>query len=200
MQFQNRLKKEITEGAVKALLIDAGYRVRHAGIERIYPEIEFLSLDEYKSLNLNIEKRLAPDLIVSDKANHFEQIVEVKYRADWSRKFVISLRRQVETTSGCIVVTFWGNAPPHPSYDLLASRFLRCFHVRMQEGGIQIQLLDLESKSWKWFSVESFSEGDFLATWWQTMRLTQAFPLLENKKNSSTLLDTITALSGLLSI
>nr|WP_279196851.1 hypothetical protein [Ralstonia mannitolilytica] len=35
MDFENRIKKEMTEGIVKAILEDAGYRVIDSGIEKV---------------------------------------------------------------------------------------------------------------------------------------------------------------------
>jgi len=39
MIFENRIKKEISEGLVRAVLVDAKYRVISAGIENIIREV-----------------------------------------------------------------------------------------------------------------------------------------------------------------
>ncbi|WP_104565282.1 hypothetical protein [Ralstonia mannitolilytica] len=50
MDFENRIKKEMTEGIVKAILEDAGYRVIDSGIEKIIRELSCMSSFEYAKL------------------------------------------------------------------------------------------------------------------------------------------------------
>jgi len=50
MSFANRIKKEMTEGIVRALLEDAQYRVIDSGIEKVLRELSCLSAMEYKAL------------------------------------------------------------------------------------------------------------------------------------------------------
>ncbi|MEE7546891.1 hypothetical protein HF319_07505 [Xanthomonas sp. Kuri4-1] len=51
MDFRNRIKKEITEGIVRAVLDDAGYRVIGCGIENVLRELSCLSALEYAGLD-----------------------------------------------------------------------------------------------------------------------------------------------------
>ncbi|CAJ0736137.1 hypothetical protein [Ralstonia mannitolilytica] len=50
MDFENRIKKEMTEGIVKAILEDAGYRVIDSGIEKVIRELSCMSSFEYAKL------------------------------------------------------------------------------------------------------------------------------------------------------
>lgn len=47
MDFANRIKKEMSEGVVRAILTHAGYRVVGLGVEKVVREVECLSAQEY---------------------------------------------------------------------------------------------------------------------------------------------------------
>ena len=64
MDFQNRIKKEMTEGIIRAILVDAGYRVIGLGIENVVRETECLTALEYAGLDFPKTMRSLPDLLV----------------------------------------------------------------------------------------------------------------------------------------
>lgn len=47
MSFTSRIKKEMTEGIVRAILEDAQYRVIDSGIEKVLRELSCLTSAEY---------------------------------------------------------------------------------------------------------------------------------------------------------
>jgi len=49
MDFENRLKRELSQGAFKCLLEDCGYRVVPLGIEAVIREIASLDKEAYHS-------------------------------------------------------------------------------------------------------------------------------------------------------
>jgi hypothetical protein len=85
MDFLNRLKKEMTEGIVRAILDDAGYRTVVTGIEEGLREFRCLSAPEYARLSIPGGLRRLPDLIVMNREQTEFFLVEVKYCSDWNK-------------------------------------------------------------------------------------------------------------------
>lgn len=46
MEFQNRIKKELSEGIVKSILDDAGYRIIPPGIENLLPDLTVMDREQ----------------------------------------------------------------------------------------------------------------------------------------------------------
>jgi hypothetical protein len=67
VDFLNRLKKEMTEGIVRAILDDAGYRAVGIGIEQVLREVRCLSATEYARLAMPGALRKLPDLVVMNR-------------------------------------------------------------------------------------------------------------------------------------
>ena len=80
MQFVNIAKAQITQTLLTTLLERGGYRVTKLGIEELFGEIKYLDLPSYMSLNLPLQLRYLPDLLVSDKGTKKAYMVEVKFR------------------------------------------------------------------------------------------------------------------------
>lgn len=80
MQFVNIVKAQITQTLLTTLLERGGYRVTKLGIEELFGEIKYLDLPSYMSLNLPLQLRYLPDLLVSDKDTKKAYMVEVKFR------------------------------------------------------------------------------------------------------------------------
>ena len=83
MDFESRIKKEMTEGIVKAIFEDVGYRVMDSGIEKILRELSCLSVAEYASLGYPGAMSMLPDFTVMDREQTVKYLVEVKYRSKW---------------------------------------------------------------------------------------------------------------------
>ncbi|WOE76277.1 hypothetical protein [Alterisphingorhabdus coralli] len=67
MDISSRIKKEMSEGIVRAIFEDAGYRVIDSGIEKFIREISVLTINEYKSLNYPDPMNSLPDFIIMDR-------------------------------------------------------------------------------------------------------------------------------------
>jgi hypothetical protein len=80
MDFDNKLKGNLTEIISSSIFEDAGYRVVPLGVEKIVREITTLAHEEYKALNLSKTLRSMPDLLVTDVDMSKAWLVEVKYR------------------------------------------------------------------------------------------------------------------------
>ncbi len=57
-----------------------GYRVTRLGIEELFGEIKHLDLNQYMRLNLPLELRSLPDLLIADSNTRNAFLVEVKFR------------------------------------------------------------------------------------------------------------------------
>ncbi|KVG66125.1 hypothetical protein [Burkholderia pseudomultivorans] len=82
MDFENRIKKEMTEGIVKAILEDAGYRVIDSGIEKIIRELSCLPSFEYAKLAYPDAMSRLPDFTVMTKDQDEKYSVQLKYEDD----------------------------------------------------------------------------------------------------------------------
>ena len=56
MEFENRIKKEMTEGIVRALLDDAGYRAIEYGVEKTAREVTPMTREEYLRLSIDMQE------------------------------------------------------------------------------------------------------------------------------------------------
>lgn len=106
MELDNRLKKEVSEGVVKALLEDAGYRVIQFGIESQARELSCMDKDEYKALELSRVIRTTPDFLVLDREQSKVELVEVKFRQTWDETLIDSVRQQTERYGTVLLILF----------------------------------------------------------------------------------------------
>ena len=83
LEFTNIIKGMVTQTLLTVLFERGGYRVTRLGIEELFGEVKHVNLQQYMRLNLPLQLRYLPDLIVAeiDMTNVF--LVEVKFR----RKF-----------------------------------------------------------------------------------------------------------------
>jgi hypothetical protein len=80
IQFVNIAKAQITQTLLATLLESGGYRVTKLGIEELFGEIKYLDLQSYMTLNLPLQLRSLPDLLVANKEISKVYMVEVKFR------------------------------------------------------------------------------------------------------------------------
>ncbi|MCX4030128.1 hypothetical protein H0A36_30070 [Endozoicomonas sp. SM1973] len=104
MDFINRLKGNLTETVVKALLVDEGYRVIDSGIEHLVRETTCLTQNEYLDLGFSDQLRKMPDFIVLNKEQTKSHLIEVKYRTWWDFQLIHDLREQVAFYKRIILV------------------------------------------------------------------------------------------------
>jgi hypothetical protein len=80
MQFVNIVKAQITQTLLASLLERGNYRVTRLGIEELFGEIKYLDLQAYMALNLPLQLRYLPDLLVASREMKQVYMVEVKFR------------------------------------------------------------------------------------------------------------------------
>lgn len=81
MEFINRIKKEMSEGIVKAILENYNYRVIDTGIEKVIREVSFLPIEAYNALGFPDALRKLPDFVVMDSEQKLKLLVDVKGNA-----------------------------------------------------------------------------------------------------------------------
>jgi hypothetical protein len=199
MDFGNRIKKEMAEGVVRALLEDAGYRVIETGIENMCREAASMDKVSYLKLNFSDAFRRLPDLIVMDREQTEQVAVEIKYRSDWDGELFDQVAAQVKTYKYIVLICINSNAPNPNNYENAPSRFLRCCRLRFVNNNYEIEIkrADFEGNGHAWIDVASVKDHKDL--WWKLSPLQEIFPLIHEQANRKTLINSIEAISGILS-
>jgi hypothetical protein len=205
MNFEGRVAKEMTEGIVKAILEDAGYRVIDSGIEKLIRELSCLSNLEYGALNYPAAMRRLPDFTVMNREQTEKFLVEVKYRSQWGMSLLQEVREQVELFGELVLVSV--NAKPDNKLNLyLPSTYLRCCRLRMRDSQYQVQLKYENDQGWNhyWKAVDELQAEAYLdaTLWWGMSPLDRVFTLLEEDRMETrqVLYKAIQSLSGILTL
>lgn len=196
MDFEGRIKKEMTEGIVRAILDDAGYRVIDYGLEKTVREVTPMSLQEVMRLALPDVVRHAPDLFVLDRDQSRKWLVEIKYRSNWDRTVLESLEAQVREYEEIVLVSVFANAPtlkPMPKDP--PSRYLRCCRLRFRNERFEVEV-GKDRKTSAWEEVASVPDDKYL--WWKMRPIQEVFPQIGERAEGRTLINAITAIRGIL--
>jgi len=200
MDFENRLKRELSQGAFKCLLEDCGYRVVPLGIEAVIREIACLDKEAYKNLDFSDAVRFLPDFCILDQNQKHKFIVEVKYRWDWDGNILKEVSNQVRMFQDIILVVFIGNPPDvkytrpsaHPSAHVRCCKMYMneqkqvCAEVKELNGGATIKTIFVE-------------EADLSKlNWWNLRILQNYFSDLRNSKEEGSLVKAIKSINGIL--
>ena len=200
MSFSNRIKKEMTEGIVRAILEDAQYRVIDSGIEKVLRELSCLSGAEYAALGYPDAMSRLPDFTVMDRAQSSKQLVEVKYRTTWDKSLFDEVQEQVRIFGEIVLVSVNANAPD-PNGLNYPSRFLRCCRLKMDGGVYKVELntkiQGTNNFSTSWQSVQSLKNTESWL-WWAMRPLHEVFVQLKEESNKDTLTLAVKALKGIL--
>jgi hypothetical protein len=94
MPFSHVLRGRVAERILVTLLERGGFRVTRLGIEELFDEVKYLSMQEYLKLGLSKALRALPDLLVADAQISWAALVEVKYR----RVFDAEAARELHAT------------------------------------------------------------------------------------------------------
>jgi hypothetical protein len=196
VDFLNRLKKEVTEGIVRAILDDAGYRTVVTGIEEVLRELRCLSAPEYTRLEIPGGLRRLPDLTVMNREQTEVFAVEVKYRSHWSKSVFSELQDQVAKFGSMVVVSINANPPNPRSMQGLPSRHLRCCRVRQGSTQMQVELAkrDNDGGGCQWVDLDVVPDEHL---WWKMSRLQDIFAQVQERRDDQTLNSAIEALSGI---
>jgi len=198
MDFENRLKRELSQGAFKCLLEDCGYRVVPLGIEAVIREIACLDKEAYKHLAFSNAVRFLPDFCILDQNQRHKFIVEVKYRWDWDGNILEEVSNQVRMFEDIILVVFIGN-PPDVRYTR-PSAYVRCCKMYMNEQK-QVCAEVKESNVGTTIKTKAiFVEEENLSklNWWKLMILQNYFSDLKNSKEEGSLVKAIKSINGIL--
>lgn len=195
MEFANRIKKEMTEGIVRAVLEDAGYRVIDSGIERVLREISCLSAMEYQRLSYPDAMSHLPDFTVMTRDQDEKFLVEVKYRANWGRDIFDEVREQVRLFGEIVLVSVNASAQD-PRGQNMPSRFIRCCGLKFDGGIYKVEQRVKDTRARVWNAVDAVGDGDGL--WWSMSPLPEKFLKLSDNRDRATLYSAVNALSGIL--
>lgn len=191
MDFSNRLKKELTEGIVRSLLKDAGYRVIDFGIENTLREVECLNVSEYLKLCLPKSMRSMPDLVVMDRDQTIAYMVEVKYRNGWTVDLFYEIEEQVKTI-GNVTLIYVNGFPPEDKRNLQSpSRNIRCCLLSHKNGEFLFQ-----GVSGEWQPVNSLRTDE--NQWWGMNLLQNVFPLFHERNSEQTISKAVNAIRSVL--
>jgi hypothetical protein len=200
MELYDRIKKEMSEGIVKAILEDAGYRVIDSGIEKVIRELNCLPSLEYLHLNFPESMRKLPDFTVMNQEQSQKFLVEVKYRSDWSKDVLLNLKDQVSLFGEIILISFNANPPngQQPNAENLPSKHMRCCSLKIDGGIYKAEVRERKDGKtvYQWKDIQTIGDGSGL--WWAMSPLQEKFTQLNERSNSLSLTTSIKALSGIL--
>jgi hypothetical protein len=198
MDFENRLKRELSQGVFKCLLEDCGYRVVPLGIEAVIREIANLDKETYKNLDFSDAVRFLPDFCILDQNLKHKFIVEVKYRWDWDGNILKEVSNQVKMFKDIILVVFIGNPPDRYTKQPSPSTYVRCCKMYMSEQN-QVCAEVKESKGGATIKIIFVEEEDLSElNWWNLRILQNYFSDLKNSKEEESLVKAIKSIQGIL--
>ncbi|MSQ11568.1 MAG: hypothetical protein EXR48_02545 [Dehalococcoidia bacterium] len=96
LEFTNVLKGVVTQTLLMALLERGGYRVTRLGIEELFGEVKHIDIQQHMGLNLPLQLRFLPDLLVAEKDMTQVFLVEVKFRKTFNQSTVESLHEELK--------------------------------------------------------------------------------------------------------
>lgn len=193
IKFSDRIKKEMTEGIVRAILEDAQYRVIDSGIEKVLREISCLSAIEYKNLGYPDAMSHLPDFTVMNREQTTKQLVEVKYRSNWSKNIFEDVKEQVRIFGEIVLISMNAKAEDPRGFNT-PSRYIRCCGLKFDGGTYMVQ--QNLGKATVWTPINKVQDGSGL--WWSMLKLHEKFPQLSEDNNKNTLFQAVTALAGIL--
>lgn len=198
MTFTSRIKKEMTEGIVRAILEDAHYRVIDSGIEKVLRELSCMTSMEYGALGYPDAMSHLPDFTVMNREQTTKQLVEVKYRTTWDKQLFEKVEEQVRLFGEIVMVSVNASAPD-PKKHNHPSRYLRCCRLKYDDGVYKVEINKRRSSQPyvpTWEPVSKLRDGVWL--WWAMRPLHEVFVQLSEESNKDTLFHAVEALAGIL--
>lgn len=200
MEFLDRIKKEMSEGIVRAFLENHNYRVIDTGIEKVIREVSCLPQDLYLQLGFPKVISKLPDFTVMDTNQTKKVFVDVKYRSQWNPEIIESVREQVELFKEVTLIIVNGN-PPEPTGNLAehkSSAYIRCLDLRYKNEKYEVGARFVGGE-YKWLDASKTAK----LSWWSTETLYDCFSskFTDNKidkDDTASLLDTaVQAINGI---
>jgi len=196
MDFGNRIKKELSQGIVRALLIDAGYRVLDFGIESLVREIQCLTALEHRELEFPKALRAMPDLLVMNRDQTSKYLVEIKFRTGWSRHLLEELEEQVKIFKELVLVYINSEPGEPPDSPRSPSTYLRCCRLAYKDEVIQAEVRMGAGTEPRWVSIGDLESHH--KQWWGLRPIQEVFPKIDERKKEGTLVAAINAISGII--
>ncbi|MEJ5066074.1 hypothetical protein WH279_21635 [Erwinia sp. MYb375] len=199
MEFINRIKKEMSEGIVKAILENYNYRVIDTGIEKVIREVSFLPIEAYNALGFPDALRKLPDFVVMDSEQKLKLLVDVKYRSVWSSNLLLdrNIIKQVELFRELVLIVI-NAAPPNVSPKRVNHNpvaYIRCVILSLKDGVYKVKKRNYSHKD-EWIVVDENSVKKF--SWFSTHTLAQVFPKIKDEYNNEIIKSAVNALSGVI--
>jgi hypothetical protein len=197
MSFSNRIKKEMTEGIVRAILEDAQYRVIDSGIEKVLRELACMSAEDYCRLGYPDAMSRLPDFTVMDRDQTTKHLVEVKYRSNWGRDLLEEVREQVRLYGEIVLVCINATAKSKKGVKT-PSLYLRCCGLKFDGGDYMVHHYENPGDTVAvWKPLNTIDKPDE-NLWWAMLKLQDKFTQLNEDKNKGTLMNAVNALAGIL--
>ncbi|KFX11374.1 hypothetical protein [Pectobacterium betavasculorum] len=199
MDFLNRIKKEMSEGIVKAILENYGYRVIDTGIEKVIREISFLPKEAYVELEFPQAMRKLPDYVVMNKNQDKKLLIDVKYRSMWDGSLLLDkeVKEQVELFRKIILVVINGQPPAPPvgrtSHNPIA--YIRCVVLAKRNDCLYVKKRQVHADD-DWIEINEKNTRNF--NWFATHTLGEVFPLITDEYNNEIIKLSVEALSGII--
>lgn len=185
----------MTEGIIRALLEDAGYRVIDSGIEKVIRELSCMPVLEYKGLSYPKALSLLPDFTVMDREQKSKFLVEVKYRKVWGEELFEEVKEQVRLYGELVLISVNASAPDGKNYNS-PHRFLRCCRLRFEGDEYQVQYRSNGGEVA--FKPVAGLKNTEQWLWWSMLKLPEVFTQLTENTNEKTLFQAVNALAGIL--
>ncbi|EKQ6538732.1 MULTISPECIES: hypothetical protein [Enterobacteriaceae] len=197
MNFLDRIKKEMSEGIVKAILEHHGYRVIDTGIEKVIREVSCLPQDLYLTLGFPDALRRLPDFVVMDVAQTHKNLVDVKYRSVWDNSLLFDnkILAQLEYYKNIILIVINSN-PPAPKTmksHKATGAYIRCVQLKHENS---MNFVKWRGNSHDWVEINNEKLKNF--QWFSTHYLWEVFKDIPNTDEGNVIKSSVMALSGII--
>lgn len=197
MEFLDRIKKEMSEGIVKAILEHHGYRVIDTGIEKVIREVSCLPQDLYLTLGFPEALRRLPDFVVMNVDQTHKILVDVKYRSSWSNDLLFDERTlaQLEYFKNITLIVI-NSIPPDPKTmkeHKPTGAYIRCVQLKHELGK---NFVNWRNNYNGWVEIDKNKLEKF--QWFSTHYLWEVFKNIPSTDEGDIIKSSVMALSGII--
>lgn len=197
MKFLDRIKKEMSEGIVKAILEHHSYRVIDTGIEKVIREISCLPQDLYLTLGFPDALRRLPDFVVMDVNQTHKTMVDVKYRSTWDNSLLFDKKvlSQLNFYKKTVLVVI--NSTPPPPSGMVSHKetgaYIRCIQLKHENG---TNFVRWRGNKNDWVEINNVKLQNF--QWFSTHYLWEVFENIPKTDEGNVIKSSVMALSGII--
>ncbi|WP_226099515.1 hypothetical protein [Dickeya oryzae] len=198
MHFLDRIKKEMSEGIVKAILGHHGYRVIDTGIEKVIREVSCLPQDLYNTLGFPDSMRRLPDFVIMNVDQTNKILVDVKYRSTWDNSLLFDERilTQLNYYKNITLVVVNSNPPPPPptmKNHKPTGAYIRCICLKHENGK---NFVRWRGHSYDWVEINAEKVKNY--QWFSTCYLWEVFDGVSSTDDGNIIKSSVMALSGII--